>query len=102
MEKVNKLIIKWREKAPAEAPWKEVRLVVEAFFTWKWGKGSHVVVESQDIRRIIQEKGYGNHFLPFNYQAEFNVVVHHDTVLGVDVKKVIKAIDILEVVRYLR
>jgi hypothetical protein len=100
VDKATKLVEQWKTAVPGQVSWEDVKLVLNAHFpTWRYAKGSHVIVSSELMRKIISEKGYANHLLPFNYKGEFDLVVHGNNVSKLHLKTLLRAIEIFDVLR---
>ncbi|OGP61804.1 MAG: hypothetical protein A2V67_10190 [Deltaproteobacteria bacterium RBG_13_61_14] len=104
MAKAEKILEDWKRQIPSEARWEEVRLVLDEYFSgWRYGsQKSHVVVYHTKMVELIKEKGFLNQLQPFNYLGEFTVVVKKHKVKGVYVQSILKALEILEVMRWIR
>ena len=93
MGKANKLVEKWKKIKPVEVHIKDVKNVLNSYFydQWFWEGSSHIVVRNSNLKNYRDYQPYG----------EFSVPVKHGKrVKGIYIRKMLKAISLLEIEGY--
>lgn len=114
MSKAREILKNWKENLPGDADLNEAEAVAKEFFPQiRHSKtGSHQMIlvsdiiikflEEQKVKGKITSKELQDYIKPFNYKGEVAISYHGKKVNKYNLDRLIKAIDIQEMVRGLK